>query len=216
MATTLSTLRTQLRYDINELVAKQFSDTLLNQLINKGCQDTAIKTLCCEEWATAVNSVAGQREYAPISVPSGNTIIKVKTVLYDKKALYEIPIKAAGRIHVNESDLPLGFYQFRSGSSFTIGLDPVPTAGVTNGISCLCAVSAKALSNDADQTNIPDYLTHLPLMFAFSLAKFLSGEGVASAKIMNNYIGLCLRYRPDLIEFQRDAIEEIKLPLRRV
>lgn len=62
MPVTLKDVRDELRERLNELNARQWSDSILNKWINEGARDLARRTECIRDRAT-INLVVGTQEY---------------------------------------------------------------------------------------------------------------------------------------------------------
>lgn len=191
-------MRTEVRYLLNESTAAFWTDTEIDNWLDQGQRDIAVKALCIESTGS-ITTAAGTREYS-------YTGLKCAACEYNNKTLVAIPIKQIGHRTIN-GVTPQYWYEYNG----KIGVDPLPDAVYS--IKTYLAVDSTDFANDAAVSTLPVIFQSSILLYAFYKGLMKERKFAQAAQIYNIYINEITYERQDIIDRKGNTAADFKAPV---
>jgi hypothetical protein len=202
---TLSEYRARVRTLLNERTPSVYMDTEINDWLNDGQKDVAIKAKCIEATAQTISLVAGTASYS-------FTGIDPVAVLSTSIALIRITPKQFGHIRANGTGPQ--FYWTWNGSVY---IYPTPS-GTPGSLTLYAAGSPDPITNDGHVSNLPVQFSALIILYATYRGMIKAAKFQQAASLYSIYIKeLGFHQTNDSAQYARpDALDEREIPDRYV
>lgn len=197
--------RVRARSLLGERTPNLFTDTELNDWLNDGQRDIAVKARCIESAAQTLALAAGTQSYA-------FTGVDPIAIIHGTRALIRIAPKNYGHIDTNATDPQ--YYWVWNGYVF---IDPIPS-GTPGNATLYAAGDSEDMTHDAHTSNLPVQFTQLMVLYATYHGLIKAQKFQQAASIYSIYIKeLGFHQTNDAAGYARpDAMDEREIPNRYV
>jgi len=209
MALTKANALTEVRRLINEPTSNIFSDTEINEWLDRGARCTSSITLC--EPATEVEDLAVDTIHYSLSTH----FIKVTAVMYSSagtaaapdQGLQRMDIRILGNSVSSEKGIPKFWYIHGT----RLYIYPCPTDAIA-GASGAVTVYGYVCVDDyhTDGTNLPDYLNYYAVKYAVAQAYIKDGKHAKAAQEIREFMQGCMFHRRDKTD-QMDNLDTVDM-----
>jgi hypothetical protein len=179
-ALTRTACRTRARFQLNEPVARFYTESALNDYCDDAVRDISLRAFCLQYICTAINTTSGVNSYV-FPILYGTTAIEtigVKTVLDSANvSLAYISPDLIGKIGENPAERKWTYWARQ------VIISPVPTAT----ISLRFLVWVEGSQSAASTINLPTIYHHLVPLYMVYKAHEAKRNFVLAAKVFKEY-----------------------------